>query len=139
MNSRLSQLGIACGKWEKYRWQNQIQRNFAEDYQERHKAFKDLAMSSIFAYQRDRAVPTYQVSVTVSVFLIKMLGKYFVFGLPLHILNTITGFKAGSALSIYWVNAFYWYHIFVTTDPWFLCSCIFLWCTEGVSLMYVIC
>lgn len=107
MNSRLSQLGIACGKWEKYRWQNQIQRNFAEDYQERHKAFKDLARSSIFAYQRDRAVPTYQVSVTVSVFLIKMLGKDFVFGLPLHILNTITGFKAGSALSIYWVNAFY--------------------------------
>lgn len=49
-------------------------------------------------------------------FSIKMLGKYFVFGFPLHIFKAITGYRAGSEHNVFQINAFYWYHLSITTD-----------------------
>lgn len=68
-------------------------------------------------------------------FFVKIMRKYFVFGFPLHIFKAITGYGVGSVHSVFQINAFYWYHLSITTDFWFWCCWILLWCTEG-SVLY---
>lgn len=75
------------------------------DCQERHKAFKDLTGASIFTYQRVCTVPTYLVIVTMSVFLINIMGKCLWISPSQS--QKITGFKADSAHSICKISAFY--------------------------------